>query len=210
VLWRDSLDGPAAVRIVEVEAYCGPSDLAAHSALGRRTARTEIMYAAGGVAYVYFVYGMHFCVNVVAGRIDQPEAVLLRGGEAVVGHDLMRRRRGSGITERALARGPGNLARALAIDRTLNGTDLRLGPLRILVPRGTRAGETVAPAAIARSARIGVAYAGAWAARPWRFFVRDDASVSRPPGAGGVGPTGSAPSVRSARRAGRPGRCAPR
>jgi DNA-3-methyladenine glycosylase len=181
ILWRESDDGIAAGRIVEVEAYCGPDDLAAHSAGGRRTPRTEVMYAPGGVAYVYFVYGMHYCANVVAGERGAPEAVLLRAAEPEIGLDLMRGRRRTVVPAAALARGPGNLARAFAIDARDNGADLRTGPLRVLVPHGQRAGEIVTGRDIVRSPRIGVQYAGAWAAKPWRFSLSGHPSVSRPP-----------------------------
>lgn len=179
VLVHRTDDGIAAGRIVEVEAYCGPADLAAHSAGGRRTARNEVMYGPAGRAYVYFVYGMHWCVNVVAATAGVPEAVLLRGLEPLHGIDLMRARRGGHVATAALARGPGNLTRALAIDRARNGADLRRGPLRVLRPAGDDG--VPAPAEIVRSPRIGVAYAGAWAALPWRFSIRGNTSVSRPP-----------------------------
>jgi len=171
--------GLAAGRIVEVEAYCGPTDLAAHSAGGRRTARNEMMYGAGGHAYVYFIYGMHWCVNVVAATPGRPEAVLLRGLEPLYGTDLMWARRGAHVPESALARGPGNLTRALGIDRALNGADLRRGALRVLRPAGGRG--IPQPQDVVRSRRIGVAYAGEWAERPWRFSVRGSPCVSRPP-----------------------------
>jgi DNA-3-methyladenine glycosylase len=179
ILVHATADGVAAGRIVEVEAYCGPADLAAHSAGGRRTARNEVMYGPAGHAYVYFIYGMHWCVNVVAATPGVPEAVLLRGLEPVHGVELMRARRGEHVATAALARGPGNLTRALAIDRALNGTDLRRGPLRILVPRDRS--SVPAPSDVVRSPRIGVAYAGEWAALPWRFSVRGSPGVSRPP-----------------------------
>lgn len=179
VLVHETEEGVAAGRVVEVEAYCGPADLAAHSAGGRRTARNEVMYGPAGRAYVYFVYGMHWCVNVVAALPGAPEAVLLRGLEPLHGIDLMRARRGGHVAIAALARGPGNLTRALGIDRTRNGADLRRGALRLLRPPGGRG--IPAQSDVVASPRIGVAYAGAWAALPWRFSVRGNASVSRPP-----------------------------
>ena len=181
VLCHETHEGLVAGRIVEVEAYCGPEDRAAHSAGGHRSARNEVMYGPAAHAYVYFIYGMHFCVNVVAATIGVPEAVLLRAAEPIVGLERMRARRGRGVADAALARGPANLTRAFAIDRRQNGADLRSGPLRIVVPRGRRAGSVVPPEAIAQAPRVGVDYAGAHAKRPWRFFVRGNPSVSRPP-----------------------------
>lgn len=179
VLERTSDDGVSAGRVVEVEAYCGPADLAAHSAGGRRTPRNEVMYGPGGHAYIYFIYGMHWCVNVVAAEHDVPEAVLIRALEPLHGLELMRARRGARVRDVALARGPGNLTRALGIDRALNGADLRTGALRLLRPPGGR-GRPL-PREIVQSPRIGVDYAGVWANLPWRFSVLGNASVSRPP-----------------------------
>jgi DNA-3-methyladenine glycosylase len=146
-------------RIVETEAYMGPKDLAAHSAGGRRTARTEIMFGPAGHAYVYFIYGFWNCLNVVTSAIGQPQAVLLRALEPV-----------ANVSDSTW--GPGLLCRALAVDRTLNGADLCAGPLWIERPGKKR---TVR---IGRSTRIGVAYAKEWALRPWRFFDRDSPYVS--------------------------------
>ncbi|HXW73586.1 MAG TPA: DNA-3-methyladenine glycosylase [Steroidobacteraceae bacterium] len=157
-------DGRArrAGRIVETEAYLGPRDLAAHSARGR-TARTAVMFGPPGHAYVYFIYGVWNCLNVVTGRAGVPHAVLLRALEPL-----------DGLTERTW--GPGLLCRALRIDRRLNGADLR-GEVLWLEPQ--RAG---APRArIARATRIGVDYAGEWAQRPWRFYDRDSPYVSTAP-----------------------------
>jgi DNA-3-methyladenine glycosylase len=163
-------DGPIAARIVEVEAYRGPEDLAAHSARGR-TRRNAVMFGPPGHLYVYLVYGMHHCANVVCGPGAKPEAVLLRAGEIVEGEHLALRRRGD-VPARRLAAGPGNLARALGIGLELNGADLLGGPVRLA--------EGAAPAAVDRGPRIGVAYAGSWAARPYRLSIRDDRHRSRP------------------------------
>jgi DNA-3-methyladenine glycosylase len=146
-------------RIVETEAYRGHQDLAAHSARGR-TARTEVMYGPGGHAYVYFIYGVWNCLNVVTGPAGVPHAVLLRALEPLDGL-------------RARTWGPGLLCRALHIDRRLNGIDLR--GARLWLERAPRGAP---PVRIARATRIGVDYAGAWAARPWRFFDRDSPYVS--------------------------------
>jgi DNA-3-methyladenine glycosylase len=147
-------------RIVETEAYQGPEDLAAHSAGGRRTARTEVMFGAPGHAYVYLIYGMWNCLNVVTAAQGTPHAVLLRAVEPVGGLG------GPGW-------GPGLLCRALDVDRRLNGADLCAGAqLWLERPAVSRAVR------VQRSARIGVQYAGRWARRPWRFFDADSVHVS--------------------------------
>ena len=163
--------------IVEVEAYRGPDDRAAHTAGGRRTARNEVMWGPGGHLYVYFTYGMHYCCNVVTRPAGAPEAVLVRALQPVAGIALMRRRRAGGgaRTVDSLARGPGNVCRAMGIDRRLNGADLTVGPIVVLDAPRVRAADVVV------STRIGVAYAGPDALLPWRFSIRDCAAVSRPP-----------------------------
>jgi len=160
--------------IVEVEAYCGPRDLACHSVGGRRSARNEVMYGPPGRAYVYFTYGMHHCFNAVTRGEGVPEAVLVRAIVPVRGTARMRERRAldSLAADFRLARGPGNLCRALAIDRGLNGADLARSALTI------HPGRSFSTAEVARSARIGVAYAGPYASKPWRFYVRDEPAVS--------------------------------
>jgi DNA-3-methyladenine glycosylase len=161
-------------RIVEVEAYRGPEDRAAHTAGGRRTARNEVMWGPGGRLYVYFTYGMHHCCNVVTRTAGRPEAVLLRALEPVAGVALMQRRRGiaGAAAVDAVARGPGNLCRAMGIDLRHDGADLRHGPILILDA------PPVPSSAVAVSPRIGVAYAGTHALRPWRLFVRTSRAVS--------------------------------
>jgi DNA-3-methyladenine glycosylase len=123
---------------------------------------------------VYFTYGMHFCCNVVTRGPGRPEAVLLRALEPIAGEALMRRRRGrpAAIPVADLARGPGNLCRAMGIDRRLSGCDLGAGPVVLLDTPPVPASRIVA------SPRIGVAYAGSDAMLPWRFFVRDSPAVS--------------------------------
>jgi DNA-3-methyladenine glycosylase len=175
VLVHESAEGVAAGRIVEVEAYRGPRDRAAHSRGGHRSARNEVMYGPPGHAYVYFVYGMHHCMNVVTQPLDVPEAVLVRALEPIAGEPLMRRRRGLPTAAAwRLCRGPGALCQALGITRALNGADLVRGPLRILT------GAAVPRHTVRRTPRIGVAYAGPHAALPWRFALRDCTAVSGP------------------------------
>jgi DNA-3-methyladenine glycosylase len=168
-LVHDTPAGRVAGRIVEVEAYRGPEDLAAHSARGR-TARNAVMFGEPGRLYVYLVYGLHHCANVVCGPGDKPEAVLLRAAAITQGQELARLRRGA-VPDSRLAAGPGNLASALGIDRALNGADLLSGPVHVRLGRR--------PAAVVRTARIGVDYAGAWADAPLRFVVADDPHRSR-------------------------------
>jgi DNA-3-methyladenine glycosylase len=151
--------------IVETEAYVGPHDLACHAAKGR-TARTDVMFGEAGHAYVYLVYGMHHCLNVVTGKDGVAAAVLLRGLAPL-----------RGIGPGVRTDGPGCLTRALGVDLRHNRADLcAAGSLRLL--RGAR----VPPRAVARGPRIGVAYAGTWADRPYRFWVRGHPNVSRPRG----------------------------
>lgn len=146
-------------RIVEVEAYLGPHDLAAHSARGR-TARTEVMFGPPGHAYVYLIYGMHCCMNVVTREEGHASAVLLRAVEPVQNVE--------GRTS-----GPGLLCRAMGIDRRLNAHDLVSVDFYI----ASRPGE--APETIVRRPRIGVDYAGQWAKRQLRFYVKGSPFVSR-------------------------------
>jgi DNA-3-methyladenine glycosylase len=175
ILVHATAQGTTAGRIVEVEAYRGPADRAAHSFGGRRTARNEVMYGPPGHAYVYFIYGIHHCMNVVCQPPDVPEAVLLRALEPVDGEALMRTRRGlRDAPAWRLCRGPGALCQAMGITRAENGADLTRGPLRILDAPDMPARS------IARSPRIGVAYAGTDAGRRWRFVALGSRSVSGP------------------------------
>ena len=172
-LVHDTAEGRTAGRIVEVEAYRGPADRAAHSSGGRRTPRNEVMYGPAGHAYVYFIYGMYFCMNVVCQPAGVPEAVLLRALEPLEGIALMRQRRAlPDGPEWRLCRGPGALCRALGITRVENGADLVRGALRIVDAPPVPAGRVV------RTPRIGVGYAGAHAALPWRFVLRGSPAVS--------------------------------
>ncbi len=169
VLWHDSPAGLVAVRLVEVEAYQGPDDPASHAYRGQ-TARNGVMFGPPGHAYVYFTYGMHFCVNLVCQPQGRAEAVLLRAGEVVEGADLARKRRGG--KDRDLARGPGRLCQALAIDRGLDGADV-CGPDSLL---GIGQGPAAAGAYEIRTGpRVGISQA---ADRPWRYWLAGDGHVS--------------------------------
>lgn len=171
------LDGERLVlRLVEVEAYLGAGDRAAHTWGGRRTPRVRSMYLGGGHAYVYRIYGIHDCLNVVVGAVDSGQAVLLRAGEAVEGEARMRALRGLERPPRAgeVAGGPGRLCRALAIDRRLDGAILLAGELHLAH------GEPVEPRRVVRGPRIGVGSAGEAAAWPLRFADAASREVSRP------------------------------
>ncbi len=146
-------------RIVETEAYLGPHDLAAHSAKGL-TPRTKIMFGPPGYAYVYFIYGMYFCMNVVTEREGHASAVLLRAIEPV-----------KNVTGRSC--GPGLLCRAMHIDKRLNGHDLLSDDFYIAAPTEAEVFKTV------KGPRIGVDYAKHWAKRHLRFYIKGNAHVSR-------------------------------
>jgi DNA-3-methyladenine glycosylase len=164
-------------RIVEVEAYLGVRDKAAHSFGGRRTARNASMFLEGGHAYVYQIYGLHHCLNLVCGPPDDPTAVLIRALEPLEGIDTMQSLRPNARQPRLLCAGPGNLARALDIDRSLDGT--RLGrEAALCVERTARSGAR--SARVVATPRIGVAYAEEWAQRPLRFYLEGSPSVSGP------------------------------
>lgn len=165
--------GEAAGRIVEAEAYRGPLDLAAHSARGL-TPRTAAMFGPPGHAYVYLLYGVCWAFNLVVASEGEPHAVLIRALEPVRGIELMAARRRKSATARELTNGPGKLTQALAITGDDYGLDL-CGESLFLESCATPVGR------IGRSPRINVAYAGRWAARPWRFYERGNRYVSVAP-----------------------------
>jgi DNA-3-methyladenine glycosylase len=174
VLWRRLEDGQLlAARIVETEAYLGANDLASHARRGLRSPRNESMYAEGGHAYVYFTYGMHWCMNVVTQEADIAEAVLLRAAEPVRGVEAMRERRPKAKKEHNLMNGPGKICMALDVDRRLDGADLR-GDVLWLTERDVE----VRDEDIAVSPRIGIDNSGDAAAWPLRFFLRGHRHVS--------------------------------
>lgn len=174
VLVHRTADGITAGRIVESEAYRGPEDLAAHSAGGRRTRRTEAMFGPPGHAYMFLLYGMHWAFNVVVGAEGTPHAVLIRAVEPTLGRDLMAARRGVPASSVLVSNGPGKLCAALGLDRSAYGRDLCGDELFLTETEDARG-------PIGRSARINVDYAGEWAKRPWRFYERQNRYVSVPP-----------------------------
>lgn len=183
-LVHETAAGVAAGRIVEVEAYMGPGDRAAHSYGGRRTERVRAMWGAPGHAYIYFIYGMHWCCNVVTGPEGVPESVLVRALEPTEGLPLMARRRGLAWPEggsapttaylRQLTSGPARLCQALAITGEQYGWDLVDSPLYL-----RHATAPVAADQIEAGPRIGIDYAGPDRDHPWRFWVQGSRHVSR-------------------------------
>ncbi|HUR16545.1 MAG TPA: DNA-3-methyladenine glycosylase [Candidatus Limnocylindrales bacterium] len=176
LLHRDSSDGATVGRIVEVEAYDGPTDRASHARAGL-TRRTTPMFGEVGHAYVYLIYGMHNCLNVVAydSSLAPAGAVLLRALEPVAGSVLMGARRGrDGEPDSRLCSGPARLCQAMAVDRSLNAHDLTAGHGLSLT-----AGEAIPDSQVATGPRIGVDYAGKWAEKPWRFWIVGHPSLSR-------------------------------
>ncbi|MGB2840238.1 MAG: DNA-3-methyladenine glycosylase [Actinomycetes bacterium] len=169
--------GSVAVRITEVEAYGGVGvDPASHAHRGR-TNRNATMFGEPGHLYVYFVYGMHWCANVVCGEASEASAVLLRAGEVLWGKEVARERRGGPRPDRELARGPANLAVALGITGDDSGLDL-MGDGSEIRLRPRQAGAA-APDEIACGPRVGIRHA---ADRPWRWWIAGDPTVSRHPG----------------------------
>lgn len=172
VLVRTTPDGPIVLRITEVEAYDGGNDPASHAYRGP-TARNGVMFGPPGYVYVYFTYGMWFCMNLVCGPEGRASAVLLRAGEVLEGADLARKRRLSARNDKELAKGPARLATALDVDRSLDGTDACTTgetPLRMLV------GTPVPSHQVSNGPRTGVS--GEGAVHPWRFWITNDPTVS--------------------------------
>ncbi|MFD7033698.1 DNA-3-methyladenine glycosylase [Streptomyces sp. NPDC059917] len=171
-LVRRTPEGPMELRITEVEAYEGEDDPGSHAYRGR-TARNASMFGPPGHAYVYFIYGMWFSLNLVCGPADRASGVLLRAGEVTVGTELARKRRLSAKADKELAKGPARLATALAVDRSLDGVDLCAGgaaPLSVL------AGTPADSALVSTGPRTGVG--GAGAEHPYRFWITRDPTVS--------------------------------
>jgi DNA-3-methyladenine glycosylase len=160
--------------IVEVEAYLGVADRAAHSFGGRRTARNDVMYGAGGHVYVFFIYGMYNQLNVVTGPAGHPHAILIRGIEPIEGIEIMRRRRGV-MKDTNLTSGPGKLAIAFGVTRELNGDDLTGDRIWLEEFR------TFSKKEVDTGKRIGVDYAGDDAEKALRFWVKGNPFVSKLP-----------------------------
>jgi DNA-3-methyladenine glycosylase len=168
ILEHESPEGVASGRIMETEAYLGPDDPACHAVAGR-TERTWHLHGPPGTAYVYFIYGVHWCFNAVTREEGHGSAVLVRAIEPVRGLDLMKQRRGGVRRDIDLTNGPGKLCQALGIDGALDGARLDRGPLRI------RAGDAVSNHDVEVTARVGITRAADW---PLRWFVRGNPYVS--------------------------------
>ena len=177
VIEHETPEGLVAVALTEVEAYHGQADPASHAYRGQ-TQRNAVMFGPPGHAYVYFTYGMHFCVNLVClGEEGSASAVLLRAGAIIAGADLALARRTRGtvrVADRDLARGPARLCQALGIDRSLDGADVCAAgsPLRVRWPGARRTDRS---AKIISGPRVGIAQA---AEVPWRFWLDGEPSVS--------------------------------
>lgn len=172
LLVHETKEGITKGKIVEVEAYMGSLDKAAHSYKNVKTPRTEIMYGEGGFAYVYLIYGMYYCMNVVCNVVDKPECVLIRALEPLEGIDLMKARR---KTDKILnlCSGPGKLSSAMGITKEQNGCNLS-GDVFYIEP----AIERVQDIDIETSKRINIGYAEEAIDYPWRFTIKDNKFVS--------------------------------
>ena len=170
VLRCTTSDGAASGRIVETEAYLGEHDLACHAAAGL-TQRTRWLYGAPGTAYVYFIYGVHWCFNAVTRAVGSPSAVLVRALEPLDGLELMRERRGD-VRDRDLTNGPGKLCEALGITGAQNGIPLRKSAIEIL------RGVTMPEERVVVTPRIGITKSAEW---PLRWYVADNPYVSKTP-----------------------------
>jgi DNA-3-methyladenine glycosylase len=166
-------DGAVTVRLVEVEAYAGRNDPASHSFRGK-TPRNAIMWGPPGKLYVYFTYGMHWCMNAVCGDPGEPSAVLLRAGEVVAGLDIAQARRPD-ARERDLGRGPARLARLLGITGEDNGVDLTAGAAPLTLQPGARVPDRL----VCTGPRVGLnPRMGEAADWPWRYWVDGSPAVS--------------------------------
>ncbi len=178
VIEHQAPEGLVALRLTEVEAYAGQADPASHAYRGK-TRRNAVMFGPPGHAYVYFTYGMHFCVNLVCLGEGRPDAVLLRAGEVIEGEALARARRATSRRAADLASGPARLCQALGIDSSFNGADVCTAgsPLRVRAdgPRPGTTGRSADKAKIATGPRVGVTAA---AEVPWRFWIEGAPSVS--------------------------------
>jgi DNA-3-methyladenine glycosylase len=179
ILVHKTANGGTSGKIVETEAYMGPEDKASHAYKNLRTRRTEVQYGPKGHAYIYFIYGMYYCLNVTSGEISgKPEAILIRAVEPIEGIEIMLNNRKSRARAKdkvkKLTSGPGKLCDAMEITTKLNGHDFVRPPLCI------KDGDKIGQDRITEAKRIGVDYAGKWKNMPWRYCIKDNDFVSRP------------------------------
>lgn len=160
-------------RIVETEAYCGITDKACHAYNNKRTKRTEIMFANGGVCYIYLCYGMHYLFNVVTNTINNPHAVLVRAVEPLEGLEIMQKRTGKKENDFTITKGPGNVTKALGITNNQNGYSLLQNTIYI-----EEDDFVLSPKQIINTPRIGVHYAKEDALLLYRFFIKNNLFVS--------------------------------
>lgn len=172
-LVHSTQEGTTVGKIVEVEAYIGPEDAAAHMYKGLRTSRTEVAFGPGGHAFVYLIYGMYYCFNIVTNIAEKPEAILIRALEPVEGLDRMKKRRKTEEAVKNLCSGPGKLCMAMAITKEHNAVDL-CGDELYLLDR-----ERVPEKDILSTPRINIDYAGEAKDYPWRYIIRENPFVSK-------------------------------
>jgi DNA-3-methyladenine glycosylase len=172
-LWTNLNNKLTVGLIVEVEAYCGATDQACHAFPDKRTPRTQIMYEAGGVAYVYLVYGMHHLFNIVTNVKGSADAVLIRAIEPIAGEEEMKNRRNHNQSNKLLTGGPARLTQALGITVENNRTNLQSEQIWLTE------GKVYSENEIITSTRIGVEYAGKDAQLPWRFHIKGNKYVSK-------------------------------
>ncbi|MGB4400223.1 MAG: DNA-3-methyladenine glycosylase [Daejeonella sp.] len=161
--------------IVETEAYRGPDDRGSHAYMDKKTPRTEMMYQAGGVAYMYICYGIHDMLNIVTGTEGMSHAALIRAIEPIEGLDVMRNRRAIFDDDKRLCQGPGALAKAMGLSKLHNGTDLQGDTIWL-----TDEGLSYSDLEVMAGARVGMNFEGPYKTIPWRFYVKGNAHVSRP------------------------------
>ncbi|WP_018247832.1 DNA-3-methyladenine glycosylase [Orenia marismortui] len=160
-------------KIVETEAYIGPEDKACHAYQNKRTKRTEVMFWRAGYTYVYLIYGMYNCLNIVTAKKDKPEAVLIRAVEPVVGVESIKKNRQIKSNKiEDLSNGPGKLCQGLEVDRELNGYDLVTGD-RLYIKDSKLSPKIIA------DKRINIDYAEEYKDKLWRFYIKDNLYVSK-------------------------------
>ncbi|MDQ2084905.1 DNA-3-methyladenine glycosylase [Herbivorax sp. ANBcel31] len=171
-LIHNTSEGTTTGKIVEVEAYIGPLDAAAHTFRGKRSSRNEVAFGLGGYAYVYLIYGMYHCFNIVTNVEEKPEAVLIRAIEPIDGIDLMKKRRKTDVI-RNLCSGPGKLCQAMSITRETNGVDLCKSDVYVTENKDVDSKDIIS------TPRVNIDYAGEAKDYPWRYMIKDNKFISK-------------------------------